>query len=144
MRSTAPHWCFVPTTPDSYQLHGRLSPDGHIPLAVELDGRLVRMVRYRPRPDLGIAWDRVDRLAHIREFWELELANGLNLAIYRDLNHGRTWYLEPNAPVGPDADAACAEIDRQREASVAWLRKQAAEEEAREARRAKRLTPKTS
>ena len=112
--------------PDDPRLHGRTDRH-HVPTHIEVAGRMVPVVRHRPRHDLGLAWNTATKLSQMRHFWEVELANGLNVVVYRDLLHAG-WFEDPGATRGAEADAACAEIERRAQESVARIRAQHAEE----------------
>lgn len=115
---------------DELRLHGRTDPLGIRPVALELDGRLLTVERYRPRFDLDGQCMERSHLAQIRHYWEVWLAGGRNVVCYRDLSHPG-WYLDPHASKGAAADAACAELERKAQASLDWLRQQQAEEQAK-------------
>jgi hypothetical protein len=81
--------------PPGLQIHGLMS-QGSVPLAIERDGKLVRVVRKYPRVDLQVAgWKR-----RPCSYWDVDLENGERLTIYRDLVR-LGWYAMPRqAPYG--------------------------------------------
>lgn len=113
-------------------LHGR-TDRLQVPTHLEVGGKLVSVVHYRARHDLGMAWNAATKLSQMRHYWEVWLSDGRNMVVYWDLLHPG-WYEDPAATRGAEADAACAEIERRAEESVARLREQNAQEAEREAR----------
>jgi hypothetical protein len=55
------------------------------PVMIELNGRKLRVVRQDPRPDLRLEHWRKQRY---RAYWTLELADGSEIVVYRDLVKG--------------------------------------------------------
>lgn len=106
--------------PDDLRLHGRTDPLGQYPVALEWSGRLQPVTWHRKRWDLDRQTLTHSRLEVWHDFWEVELRDGTRLVVFRDLQHSGGWYEDVNATRGVEADAACAEIERQAQASVAW------------------------
>lgn len=61
------------------------------PVAVELDGRLLRI---RQREDLMLRQIEAWHEGHPRTYWKVELEDRRTAVIYRDLLH-TDWWLEP-------------------------------------------------
>lgn len=79
-------WTQLPGEP----IHGTMSPTG-VPTALERVGRLQRVVSQEYRMDLQIA---ACQKGDWHGYWDVELADGARLTVYRDLTKGG-WYVLP-------------------------------------------------
>lgn len=113
-------------------LHGRADRSG-IPVAIERNGQPRPVVAHRIRWDLAIAFQQRHGMERIRHYWEFRLGTDELVVAWKDVSRDG-WYEDPTATKGAEADAACAEIERKAQESVARLRAQAAEVEARAAK----------
>lgn len=69
---------------DGEQIHGSMDRHG-CPVAIDQDGRSVRVVCRAPRLDLETEAMRVGKY---RSYWTVDLKNGQQFTIYRDLVRG--------------------------------------------------------
>ena len=78
------------TTPPCTAIHGLMDRHTLVPTALEVDGKLRRVVRHRYRWDL-----RVPALEEGRwlEYWQVELETGARMVVVRDQEHGGPWQL---------------------------------------------------
>lgn len=81
-------------------IHGRINRAGNEVQAIERNGKLLRVVKDRPRNDIGSAfWCQ----GKYRSVFDVKLEDGTKLTIYRDLTQGG-WYELTAAEIAPLAD----------------------------------------
>jgi hypothetical protein len=73
------------------RLHGRMTPEGE-PVAIEVDGRLLRVEQRRHRIDVEADLNWFEHV-YGRVYWEVMLENGQLLVAWHDSESGE-WYAD--------------------------------------------------